>query len=529
MGRGWLRLTSRPPAVPLPLIRSRSHCGLGPAARRASGRSRLIGDRRAEHAPSRTLGHDLEALATTLLRAEALGSSFIEGLRASNKRLALAAYEPVAADPTARAVLGNVRAMEHAIAIGTEERRFRLKDLLDIHRTLLEGTTEERFAGAVRTEQNWIGGRGTSPHDAAFVPPRPIASRHYSTTSSTSSTSTTSLRSRRRRSHMPNSRPSIPSATATAARGRCLIHVILRRRSVTTQLVPPISVVLAAHARRYIAGLTDFHEGRADDSDRQLRRRGRSGCSEHRASSDADRRPARGAHRRAGSPRTDSVARRIILGLPQQPIVSAEIAARVYAVTPTAHALRSTAFSKPTYSYRLALVADVIASGSAMNSSKSSTRSNTTWVRTTQSRSGGLQHRQLDHPPGERRHTTRLDLAGLRTSEHSRPPYTPPSRVTAVPSAGHQSRAMDHDEQNSLETTPARPNSEPRTPTSPEGATCRQADRPRRAAEHDEAPAGCRHGSCRNHPRLPRPSWATRDTSRHRYRGRHALPTSEQS
>ena len=63
--------------------------------------------------------------------------------------------------------------MQRAIAIGAEKRRFRLADLLDIHRTLLAGTTEERFAGVVRTEQNWIGGRGTSPRDAAFVPPPP--------------------------------------------------------------------------------------------------------------------------------------------------------------------------------------------------------------------------------------------------------------------------------------------------------------------------------------------------------------------
>ena len=62
-------------------------------------------------------GHDLEALAGPLLRSEALGSSFIEGLRASNKRLALAAYEPAAADGTARAVLGNVRAMERAVEL----------------------------------------------------------------------------------------------------------------------------------------------------------------------------------------------------------------------------------------------------------------------------------------------------------------------------------------------------------------------------------------------------------------------------
>ncbi|MGH9056659.1 MAG: hypothetical protein ACRDYY_12485, partial [Acidimicrobiales bacterium] len=39
---------------------------------------------------------------------------------------------------------------------------------------------------------------------------------------------------------------------------------------------------------------------------------------------------------RAGNPRSDSVARKIIVGLPAQPIVSAEITADRYHVTPTA-------------------------------------------------------------------------------------------------------------------------------------------------------------------------------------------------
>lgn len=55
------------------------------------------------------------------------------------------------------------------------EADFDVEDLLDIHRVLLEmeGTSESRFAGVVRTDQNWIGGRGASPADARFVPPPP--------------------------------------------------------------------------------------------------------------------------------------------------------------------------------------------------------------------------------------------------------------------------------------------------------------------------------------------------------------------
>jgi len=100
--------------------------------------------------------------------------------------------------------------------------------------------------------------------------------------------------------------------------GRCLIHVVLRRRGVAPRFAPPISVVLATNARRYIAGLTDFREGRTDDW--------------IGAFADAVTTAARAAVglwaqidallgelvERAGSPRTDSVARKLILGLPSQ-------------------------------------------------------------------------------------------------------------------------------------------------------------------------------------------------------------------
>jgi Fic family protein len=281
-------------------------------------------------------GHDLEVLAGPLLRAEALGSSFIEGLRASNKRVALAAYEPVAADPTARAVLGNLHAMEQAIAIGSDRRRFDLSDLLAIHTTLLEGTTERRYAGVVRTDQNWIGGRGTSPRDAAFVPPPPdrvpgllddlvqfinlddlpavgqaaIAHAQFETIH--------------------------PFGDGNGRAGRCLIHVILRRRGVASSFAPPISVVLARNARRYIAGLTDYREGRVDDWIGSF-------ADAVSASSEAAQRLWQQIDvllddliRQAGSPRSDSVARKIILGLPAHPVVSAETAAKRYQVTSTA-------------------------------------------------------------------------------------------------------------------------------------------------------------------------------------------------
>ncbi len=279
---------------------------------------------------------DLEVLAAPLLRAEAFGSSFIEGLRASNKRLALAAYEPAAAGPVARAVLGNVAAMERAVEIGSRREAFALDDLLDIHRCLLEGTSEERYAGLLRTDQNWIGGRGLSPRDATFVPPpgehvRPLLVDLVEFVNR-------------------NDLPAVAQAALAHAQletihpfgdgngraGRCLIHVVLRRRQVTPVLVPPISVVLATNARRYIAGLVDHREQRYDDWLGYFADQVRIAC-------DATvRLHAQIAALldellgRAGSPRSDSVARKVTLSLPSQPIISAETVAARHGVTPTA-------------------------------------------------------------------------------------------------------------------------------------------------------------------------------------------------
>lgn len=284
----------------------------------------------------RAAGPDLEVIATPLLRAEALGSSFIEGLRASNKRVALAAYEPLAADGVARAVLGNVRAMERAIAIGSERRPLTLDDLIDIHHTLLDGTSEQRYAGAIRTEQNWIGGRGLSPKDASFIPPPEGAVPRL----------LDDLVDLLNREDLPAvSQAAIahaqfetihPFGDGNGRAGRCLIHVVLRRRGVTPVVVPPVSVVLATNARRYIAGLTDFRNGLHDDWIGVF-------ADALTAAADAtttlttklDELLGRFVER-AGTPRADSVARKIILGLPAQPVVSAETAAERYGVTPTA-------------------------------------------------------------------------------------------------------------------------------------------------------------------------------------------------
>lgn len=276
---------------------------------------------------------DLDALAGPLLRAEALGSSFIEGLRVSHKNLAAAAYAPVAATGTARAVFGNVRAMERAITIASSPHPVSVASLIDIHLVLLEGTSEERFAGKLRQEQNWVGGRASGPAGADFVPPPWQDVRGL----------LDDLVAFCNRDDLP---PILQAAIAHAQfetihpfsdgngrAGRCLIHVVLRRRGATPRYSPPVSVVLATNGAAYIQGLTSYRAGDVAQWCGQF--------------ADAMAAAARAAERlgrqladlvdelmgQAGALRSDSVARKILAGLPAHPIVSAATAAQLYDVS----------------------------------------------------------------------------------------------------------------------------------------------------------------------------------------------------
>src|SRR5262245_32963576 len=116
---------------------------------------------------------DLEALARPLLRAESVASSRIEGLILSHRRLARAAFGAAESDLTAESVLGNIRAMDRAIALGRRADRLAPVHIQEIHHELLRSTRDAVHGGVLRTVQNWIGGHSDGPRDAEFVPPPP--------------------------------------------------------------------------------------------------------------------------------------------------------------------------------------------------------------------------------------------------------------------------------------------------------------------------------------------------------------------
>lgn len=213
---------------------------------------------------------NLEPLARFLLRAEAVASSYMEGLVINVRRLArseAAIREQLPdTDGTPTAVLGNIRALDEALRVaGDPARPVTVEDLLAIHAALLRGTRDAQWAGVVRTRQSWIG--GPNPCAAAFVPPPPeeVPALLEDLVAYLSGDDHPALlqgavaHAQFETIH--------PFADGNGRAGRALIQLVLRRRGVATRVVPPVSLVLATRADDYVDALeatrTEHHAGPA--------------------------------------------------------------------------------------------------------------------------------------------------------------------------------------------------------------------------------------------------------------------------
>lgn len=109
------------------------------------------------------------------VRHEAVLSSQIEGTQSTLEDVL--AYEANAiGDDTPKdveEVVNYVRAMNHGLARLTDL-PLSLRLLREIHAELMHGVRGgEKSPGEFRTSQNWIGGKGSTLRDAAFIPPPP--------------------------------------------------------------------------------------------------------------------------------------------------------------------------------------------------------------------------------------------------------------------------------------------------------------------------------------------------------------------
>ena len=286
---------------------------------------------------------DTEALARLLLRAESVASSRIEGLVVGGRRLLRADVArqlgAEVRDVTAREVLANIDSMVWGVDTVSPSAPITLDILLEVHRRLLSGTSLEAHGGRIRTAQNWIGGSGYNPCSASFVPPPPemveglledlvvfcnddglpalaqaaIAHAQFETIH--------------------------PFVDGNGRAGRVLIHLVLRRRGYSDNFLVPVSLVLATWADDYVAGLTAARyvgEPGSESAHSGINRwvaLFATAC--RRAMEDASRFESRvhqlqeSWRQRAGNPRRNSAASRLIDALPSAPILTVATAAQL--------------------------------------------------------------------------------------------------------------------------------------------------------------------------------------------------------
>jgi Fic family protein len=205
----------------------------------------------------------LAPLARLLLRTESIASSKVEGMQAGVRELARAEAKLEAGGKAGIAheeILANIDAMHLAIDDAASVSRFGRRELEAIHARLMERAANSRFAGRIREEQNWIGGNDYNPCGADFVPPPP---EHVVPLLD-------DLFDAMDDDRLP---PLVQAALVHAQfetihpfhdgngrTGRALIHVVLKRRGLAPEYVPPISVVLANHRDRYISALGAYRE-----------------------------------------------------------------------------------------------------------------------------------------------------------------------------------------------------------------------------------------------------------------------------
>jgi Fic family protein len=204
----------------------------------------------------------LEPLARLLLRTEAIASSKVEGMQVDARTLARAEARSDAGhsigSETAE-ILANIDAMQLAVEEAANADELTVEHLIQVHHALLaRASNASRVAGVIRATQNWIGGNDYNPCGAAFVPPPPdtvdALLRDLMVFSNDESLPPLA-QAAFAHSQFETIHPFIDGNGRT---GRALVQIILRRRGVAPNYVPPISVILATDKDAYIDGLVAF-------------------------------------------------------------------------------------------------------------------------------------------------------------------------------------------------------------------------------------------------------------------------------
>lgn len=207
---------------------------------------------------------ELGPMSAILLRTESASSSQIERLTASAR--AIAAAEIGMGDRrNATTIVGNVRAMETALAVGDAAGEITVPAILAMHARLLEHDDEAAaYAGVLRSEPVWVGGDDGGPRGADYVAPR-----HDRVPGALVDL----VRFADRRDLPPLLQIAVahaqfetihPFVDGNGRTGRALAHAMLRSTGLSVSATLPLSAGFLRDTARYFAALTAFRAGDAD-------------------------------------------------------------------------------------------------------------------------------------------------------------------------------------------------------------------------------------------------------------------------
>lgn len=213
-------------------------------------------DAESSHTLSAIGDGEFSPLPAVLLRSESASSSQIEAITANAKSLALASIGEQTG-PNAALVATNADAMQKALTLSDS---ITVESIIDVHRSLL-APSNPAITGEFRSDPVWIGGRASTPHTAAYVPPQ--AERVPGLMED--------LVAFAQRTDVP---PFVQAAVAHAQFetihpfpdgngrvGRTLVHAMLRNAGVTKRLTIPVSSGLLTNVDDYYDALTDYRRG----------------------------------------------------------------------------------------------------------------------------------------------------------------------------------------------------------------------------------------------------------------------------
>ncbi len=204
--------------------------------------------------------HVLGPMSAVLLRTEATSSSQIEHLTVGARNLALETLHEGVSD-NAAVVVGNVKAMESALKLGSEMTE---ANILAMHRALLMNQRGwEQQAGRYRDRLVWVGTDGYSPRGASHIAPQaelvPEAMKD--------------LLAFIGRDDIPVMAQCAvahaqfetihPFADGNGRCGRALVHAVLRNKRMALHTTPPISAGLLRRTTAYFDALTAYRAGDA--------------------------------------------------------------------------------------------------------------------------------------------------------------------------------------------------------------------------------------------------------------------------